>query len=126
MSIGPSARKWFLTNYGKGKVKVYSSKYYLPEESWPKKHVWWIQIPPCSIDPALYQYVNMLCQVKPSEKNFHYLKVPVTFILEHQKKFHRIGDMIDFYFSAEETTLFKELRGTTELDFSSFVVLLDK
>jgi hypothetical protein len=122
MSIGPEARIWFISNYGKSEDKVYASKYYLPEESWPKKQVWWIQIPPYAIDPSLHKYVNILCQVAPDTNHFHYLKVPVAFIHEHQDQFHRIGENIDFYLSAEEQNLFEEIRGTGKLDFSAFLV----
>ena len=122
MSIGPDARRWFLSKYGGSKNKVYASKYYLPEESWPRKHVWWVQIPQHAIDPALHDYVNILCQVLPGANDFHYLKVPVAFINEHREQFHRIGEKTDFYLSAEPDNLFKEIRGIGELDFSVFIV----
>jgi hypothetical protein len=122
MSIGPDARRWFLSHHGKSTNKVHASKYYLPDESWPKKHVWWVQIPPSAIDPALHQHVNILCQVASGANDFHYLRVPVTFILKHQEKFHRIVDKIDFYLSAEQHNLFWEIRGIGNLDFSPFIV----
>jgi hypothetical protein len=122
MSIGPDARRWYLSNYGKSEDKVYASKYYLPEELWPKKHVWWVRIPPHDIDPSLHWYVTILCQVAPGTNNFHYLRVPVEFLLEHRAKFHRIGNIIDFYLSAEQHNLFQEIRGTGNLDISVFVV----
>jgi hypothetical protein len=39
------ARQWFLSNYQDRKNKIYTSKYYTPEESWPKTSVWWLQFP---------------------------------------------------------------------------------
>jgi hypothetical protein len=122
MSIGPDARRWFLSKYGVTKNKTFASKYYLPEESWPKKHVWWLQIPSHALDPKTHDYVNLLCQVAPSETNFHYLKVPVSYLLQHLEKFHKIGGKMDMYLSAEPDTLFMEIRGTGRLDFSQFVV----
>lgn len=126
MSVGPAARSWFVSKYGKSENKVYASKYYLPEESWPKKHVWWVQIPPHAIDPSLHDYVNILCQVAPGADDFHYLKVPVAFILKHREKFHRIGENIDFYLSAEQHNLFEEIRGIGKLDFSPFITQKSK
>jgi hypothetical protein len=122
MSIGPDARRWFLSRYGVTKNKTFASKYYLPEESWPKKHVWWIQIPSHALDPKSRDYVNLLCQVAPAETNFHYPKVPVSYLLQHLEKFHKIGGKMDMYLSAEPDTLFMEIRGTGRLDFSRFVV----
>jgi hypothetical protein len=122
MSIGPDARRWFLSKYGASKNKTYVSKYYLPEESWPKKHEWWVQIPSHALDPKSYKYVNILCQVAPFTNDFHFLLVPLKYLLEHFEKFHKIGGKMDMYLSAEPDTLFTEIRGSGKLDFSKFVV----
>jgi len=76
MSIGPDARRWFSLNHGDAKNKMYTSKYYLPEESWPKTHVWWLQIPLDAIDRSRFDYVNIVCQVAPGKNSFHYLVSP--------------------------------------------------
>ena len=122
MSISPNARRWFLSKYGETKNKIYTSKYYLPEESWPKKHVWWPQIPMSAIDTSKYNFVNLVCQVAPDKNDFHYLKVPTSYLNENLKKFHRVGDIISLYLSAEISNLFAEIRGTGNLDFSKFLV----
>jgi len=122
MSIGPDARRWFLSKYGKSKNKIYTSKYYLPEESWPKKDVWWPQIPPSAIDKSKFSHVNILCQVAPGKNDFHYLKVPTNYLNENLEKFHRVGEIISLYLSAESHNLFREIRGTGNLDFSKFLV----
>ncbi len=122
MSIRPDARRWFLSKYGATKNKICTSKYYLPEESWPKKPVWWMRIPSHAIDANLYDHVNLICQVAPLENNFHYLKVPVKYFHEHMDNFHKIGGETDLYLSAEPNTLFMEIRGVDKLDFSKFLV----
>ena len=122
MSIGPDARRWFLSKYGKSKNKIYTSKYYLPEESWPKKHVWWPQIPMSAIDRSRYSHVIILCQVGPGENDFHYFNVPTTYLNENLQKFDKVGEIIHLYLSAESHNLFKETRGTGNLDFSKFLV----
>ena len=122
MSISPDARRWFLSKYGETKNKIYSSKYYLPEESWPKKHVWWMQVPSHALNEKKYNAVNLLCQVAPGENQFHLLNVPVKFFHENQDNFHRIDGEIDLYLSAEPSNLFTEIRGTGNLDFSKFLV----
>ena len=123
MSIGPDARRWFLSNYGVDKNKIYTSKYYLPEESWPKTHVWWLQIPIKVIDSTQGDYINLICQVAPNKMDFHYLKVPITYLQEHLDKFDIVQKkMIHLYLSADPHKLFVEERGTGKLNFSKFLV----
>ncbi len=116
------ARQWFLSKYKNDKNKIYTSKFYTPEESWPKTHVWWLQIPTTAIDTQRYEYVNLLCQVGPGKNEYHYLKVPTKFLNEQLEKFHRIGEIISLYLSAEPTTLFVEERGVGRLDFNKFLI----
>jgi hypothetical protein len=122
MGIGSTARKWLASKHGHTNNKTYTSKYYLPEESWPKVAVWWMKIPAHALEPSKYDFVNILCQVDPLSNEFYYLKVPVSFINEHKEQFHRIGGEIDLYLSAEEHNLFTEIRGEGKLDFSKFIV----
>ncbi len=121
MSIRANALKWFLSNYGETKNKIYTSKYYMPEESWPKTRVWWVQIPMNAIDRSLYDNVNIICQVAPNKNAFHYLKIPTAYFHEHLKNFHRTGEKISIYLSANPDTLFIEERGEGRLDFSRFL-----
>jgi hypothetical protein len=48
--------------------------------------------------------------------------VPVKYLLENFEKFHKIAGKMDMYLSAEPDTLFMEIRGVGNLDFSKFVV----
>lgn len=118
-----AARKWFLSKYKEDLNKTYTSKFYTPEQSWPKTNVWWLQIPVTAIDEKSYTHVNLLCQVQPNNENdFHYLKVQASFLNTHIKKFHRLNDKISLYLSAEPSKLFVEERGEGKLDFSQFLV----
>ena len=105
--------------------KVYTSKYYKPEESWQKAEVWWLHFPLSAIDIKKYGFVNFICQVAPEKNDFHYLKVPTEFLQDHLDKFHRIGENVDIYLSARPETLFIEIRGIGRLNFSNFVKLRD-
>jgi hypothetical protein len=122
MSIGPDARAWFKQEYGTPPGKVYTSKYYLPEESWPKTHVWWLQIPMSLLENSTNENVHLICQVAPSKIDFHYLKVPISFLRENVVYFHKVENKLSLYLSAEPQTLFREQRGTGDLDFSVFKV----
>jgi hypothetical protein len=116
------ARKWFKENFKDDNNKVYTSKYYTPQESWPKTHVWWLQFPLTAIDTNQYDYVNLICQVAPGKNDFHYLKVPSKYLQEHLKKFHRIEEKISLYLSAHPDNLFIEERGEGRLNFSEFLI----
>jgi hypothetical protein len=106
MSICPTARNWFSSNYENAKSKMYSSKYYLPEESWPKKAVWWFEIPIHIIETKEEHFIDLVCQVASNKNDaFHYLKVPVRYLHEHLKNFHVNSDRISLYLSAEPDKL---------------------
>lgn len=122
MRIATTAKAWFLSNYSSDKNKIYTSRYYTPENSWPKTHVWWLQIPLKAIDKQKYDYVNLICQAAPNENKFYYLKVPTKYLHKHLEKFHRLKGKISLYLSANPKTLFIEERGNGSLDFSGFVV----
>jgi hypothetical protein len=122
MSIRADALRWFSSNYGDTKNKIYTSKYYTPEESWPKTHVWWVQISMNAIDSSLFHDVNIICQIAPNKNVFHYLKVPTKYFHEHLKKFHLTGGNISLYLSAASDTLFIEERGEGRLNFSKFLI----
>lgn len=122
MSIRIQARQWYEAKYGKAIDSTYSSKYYLPEESWPKKSVWWFQIPINVVEKKQSGHVNLLCQVSPNKNEFHFLKVPTKFFREHLEKFHFVEDKISIYLSTGTERLFVEERGEGSLDFQTFLV----
>ncbi len=116
------AHKWFLSKHKNDGNKIYSSKYYTPEESWSKRAVWWVNIPITAINQKSYSHVHLVCQLEPDKNDFHYLRVPTKFLNEHLEKFHRIGEMISLYLSAEPITLFVEERGAGRLEFNKFLI----
>jgi hypothetical protein len=123
MSIRSGALQWFKSKYKNDNSKVYTSKYYLPEESWPKTHVWWLQIPLKALNTLNGNYINLICQAAPNSSDYHYLKVPVKYFREQIDKFDIVQDkMIHIYLSADTNKLFLEERGTGKLDFSKFLV----
>lgn len=120
MSIRNKALKWYSARYGGIGRPIYTSKYYLPEESWPKKSVWWPQIPVNALNK--YSYINILCECSPGQNSFYHLKIPTRYILENLSNFHSIdGKKIDFYFSTDPAKFFIEIRGSNPSDFSIFL-----
>jgi hypothetical protein len=123
MSIRSDALTWLSSNFGKVEGQIYTSKYYTPEESWPKTHVWWLKVPINVIETNQRDFINLICQVAPNKNDFHYLKVPVKFLREHLGKFDIVQNkMIHLYLSADPTKLFMEERGSGSLNFSVFLV----
>jgi hypothetical protein len=60
--------------------------------------------------------------VAPDKEEYHYLRVPTKFLNENLSKFHRIGEMISLYLSANPTSLFVEERGQGRLNFTQFLI----
>ena len=87
MSIRIEARQWLFSNHKNVSGPIYTSKYYTPEQSWPKTRVWWFQIPLKLIDRDSKGFINLVCQVAPNENDFHYLKVPVKYFYENRQDF---------------------------------------
>lgn len=122
MSIRKDALKWYETKYGRIDKPVYTSKYYKPEESWPKISVWWFQFSKIRVNKNPLGYIILLCQVASNKNNFHFLKVPSAFFINHLNYFHFVEDKISFYLSTDPNDMFVELRGKGRLDFSKFLV----
>ena len=122
MTIRSEALRWLSSNHGDVKSKIYTSKYYLPHESWPKTHVWWPQIPISAIDEKLGYYINLVCQADANSNKFHYLKVPITFFEENLDKFDKVNGKIHLYLSADPNNLFVEQRGIGKINFTEFLV----
>ena len=122
MGIRSQAILWLEKHHRKPDGPIYTSKYYKPEESWPKKSVWWFQIPLNAVDANQNAHINLICQVAPNENRFHYLKVPSKFLNENLKTFHFVEDKISIYLSTDAKRLFVEERGRGNLDFNRFLI----
>ena len=120
MSIRSQAIQWYQKKYGRVDTPIYTSKYYQPEESWPKLSVWWMHIPIKAIEENTF--IHILCEATPGSNDFYHLKIPTQFLKEHLIKFHSVGDgKVDFYFSTDPNRLFVEERGKGNLDFKKFL-----
>ncbi|MDZ4809818.1 MAG: hypothetical protein SGI96_16375 [Bacteroidota bacterium] len=122
MSIRNKALKWFAAKHGKVDSPIYTSKFFLPDESWPKKSVWFPQIPVKVINSNLSGYINIFCEVAPDKNDFHYLRVPAKFLHSHLEKFGKLNGKIALYLSTDTKWLFIEERGEGNLNFKNFLV----
>ena len=71
MSIRKQAVLWLENNFGERPTPLFTSKYYKPEESWPKKSVWWFHIPIKAIEENSFGHINLICEAVPNENKFH-------------------------------------------------------
>ena len=122
MSIRDKELQWYKKKYRKLDKPIYCSKFYQPNESWPKTSVWWPQIPINAIQGNLNSDIHLLCQVSPNSDDFFHLKVPAKFLKEHLEKFHNLKNHITLYLSTDPKKLFIEERGSGSLNFKMFLV----
>jgi len=120
MSIRNEAFNWYRRKYGRLDPAIYTSKYYQAYESWPKKSVWWPQVPIKAIED--FNYIHILCEIAPNKNDFYHLKVPTTSLRENLRKFHRLKGQITLYLSTDPRKLIVEQRGQGDLNFKSFLV----
>jgi hypothetical protein len=121
MTTRSDALHWLQSHYGSATGHISTSKYYKSEESWTGHPVWWIQIPVDYIKNNLGKSVHILCQVAPDEMKYHYLKVPVVYILEKLPKLDVVNGHIVLHLSAEKSKLFVDQRRNSLIPFGQFL-----
>ena len=110
-------------NVGTTDGKIFTSKFYPPDESWTRKNAWWIQIPVDRLKTDNFSHIHLLCQTSPNKNDFHYLKVPAEYFLKHLSEFKFIGKgKINLFLSAESNNLFEDERGTGRVNFDLFLI----
>ncbi len=119
MNIRPRALAWLSKNHNSVDGPIYASKYYQPDESWPKLAVWWLEIPMKKLNSA-YANINLLCE-SAGDKDFYYLRIPNDFLKQNLQLFHIRNNKISMYLSAAPDQLFKEIRGKG-IDFKTFLI----
>lgn len=105
-----------------GDIRV--SKCYLPEKSWTKSQVWWLEIPLKNLKEN--QDVHLICQ-KENDKDFHYLRVPIKELRDYIKReeldvrLRKNDEVISLHLSAQPNNLFQNLRGKGKIDFDKYL-----
>jgi hypothetical protein len=103
------------------------SKYYTADEAWPRTPVWWFEFPMRKAAENPFGFVNLLCTPAANGSGYHHLWVPMGLFLacKHHLGFRDDGDKFSLYLSAEESRLFRELRGDGQIEFGVFKVEWD-
>ena len=108
-----------------GHVSV--SKFFHAEESWTKSIVWWFCIPLKKLRDLNCKEVHLLCKLEETN-DFHYLRVPSSFILKNLDDLtiilggsQRNREIVYLHLSARHDDLFIDLRGLGKVDFSKWL-----
>jgi hypothetical protein len=121
--IRQDALSWFKSKHPEIDEAILTSKFYSPAESWSKSRVWFFQLPLDMVNPNKFKYLHLICKNHLNGESYLYLKVPSLFILKNEKSFEvdQKKKVIRLYLSAEAVNMFREIRKSSNLDFSSFV-----
>jgi len=120
MAIRNNALKWFKEYYGESSIPIYTSKLYLPEESWTKSEVWWLEVPLDVVNSTKNDHIVLLCEISAEANEYYLLKVPLSFLQENMDRLYKRENKLSLYLSAQEDDIFIDLRGEG-VDFISFV-----
>lgn len=132
MSLGKNirsfARTWFDQHVESPNGKMFSSKFFFPDESWTGDKAWWLRI---RLDYAESmaekdQYFYLLCQKEEDTDSFYCLRVPAKFLHQRSDSFRKAvlsqrGEQsYNLMLSACAESLFIDYK--SKLDFSEFLV----
>ena len=79
-TIKTAAKQWLVSKFGAAGNTVHASKLHGPQS------LWWIDIPKKDIETPKSNEIDLLCQSVPDSNKFYYLKVPVKFFKEADRK----------------------------------------
>ena len=122
MNIRPSGLAWLREKGRATEERIVVSKYFTADESFTHTPVWWFEF--LERHAIEEQFLNLLCQIAPSSSDFHHLRVPMRYFLEHKQHIWFREDKLSFapHLSAEKSRLFREIRGDGRIEFRNFNV----
>jgi hypothetical protein len=124
MDTRKSGLEWLRKKGRATAERVAVSKYYTSDEAWPRMPVWWFEFPSNLAIKGRFNFLNLLCQVTTNSLEFHHLRVPMGLFLacKHHLGMREKEKKFSLYLSAEESRLFRELRGGGQIEFDVFWV----
>jgi hypothetical protein len=126
MSIRATALKWLRRWHSSASGTVRTSRFYPASLSWTKAPAWAFQVPLLDVIESPHAYVHLLCQKSDVADDFHYLKVPCSYLLSTKDKLFVYsipgGDAISVFLGAEGDEEFRDARGKGRVTFRQFLV----
>ena len=123
-NIKSLAKSWMINQLGKILIPRHVSKYYIASESWTKQPAWWVQFSKNEIWSEQYEFVHWLLQKEPGATNFYYLKVPTSYLQEHELDLGKIKEKFSLFLSAQKDRTFFRMR--TVSDTSALLSYLEE
>jgi hypothetical protein len=119
VSLRAQARAWLHRRGRQSLGALYTSKYYVAEQSWTGAEAWWIQIPLKRLGSE--SSIDAVCESKPDSTEFRHLRIPTAFLRKRLADLAVVGDStISLFLSAEPKSLFVDKRGRGRVDFRQF------
>ncbi len=124
MTIRSSALRWLAATHGVRDADIFTSKLYAPAQSWTGRAAWWVQTPVHRIRAVADRAMHVVCEARPGGRDFHYLRVPASYLREHLADLDAPGDgqAVSLFLSAEPDARFRDERGPAGVDFAPFAV----
>ena len=123
MSIRSTAVQWLQNAHEVDSGIIRASKFYSPEESWTNKAAWAFEVDKSVVEKSPLQKIHLLCEKEPGGKDFYYLQLPGSYLVENQKELYvRSNNRYSIFLSAEQRNLFQDERGKGKVTFSQFLV----
>lgn len=122
MSLRNEGLRWLEAHYGSLSGPKHVSKFYPPDESWTKKPAWAFEIAAAELD-VTHEDLHLLCQREESPNEFHYLRIPSSYLIEHRSGlyFREERGTFSLFLSAEPNLQFSEVRGNGNIRFDIFL-----
>ena len=87
------------------------------------KVAWAFEVDKLAVEKSPLQKVHLLCEKEPGGKDFYYLQLPGSYLVENQKELYvRSNNRYSMFLSAEQRNLFQDERGKGKVTFSQFLV----
>ena len=114
--------EWLRKNGRATSERTLVSKYYTADESGPRRSLWWFEFPASYVTDNPSGFLNLLCRIAPDSSEFHHLRVPTNLFVTRKSalKIRDDSDKFSLYLSADEPTLFREIRGNGQVEFSDY------
>ena len=121
-NIRKAALSWFRSKYQIESDKIFTSKFYTPQESWSNTRVWFFQIPLDVIHSNPPEKIHLICENHLAGEPFIYLRVSSLFFLKNLGSFDvdQKEKVARIYLSAVSADIFKEVRGKGKIDFNPY------
>ena len=119
MTTRKRAKKWLRKNY-----PTETSNYLRTSKYFSDLKIWYFTFPTKFFEAGMEGYVNILCETRTDQDQFHYLKVPFSFFRENKDEFdiRESRDKFDLRISAKAGNWLTDERSISNVSFRPFEI----